>query len=180
MYLKPRSPTLRVRKPSTNVRAVIFAHEQLHGVEVTGTPITIHNPISYMERMIYVRPPAASDFGNCAGNFSGTKKTEEMMVARGSMLELLRIDPDTDKLVSLSASLICSNGARMRSHHACWNIKPGIAENAFTLKRQFFGENTPTRDLILRGGIMGKIVLVHMTALNSLVRFQIKGRRAMM
>lgn len=35
------------------------------------------------------------------GNFSGTKKTEEIMVARGSMLELLRIDPDTDKLVSL-------------------------------------------------------------------------------
>lgn len=37
---------------------------------------------------------------NCAGNFSGTKKTEEIMVARGSMLELLRIDPDTDKLAS--------------------------------------------------------------------------------
>ncbi|CAM9302661.1 unnamed protein product [Scytosiphon promiscuus] len=35
------------------------------------------------------------------GNFSGTKKTEEIMVARGSMLELLRIDPDTDKLVSI-------------------------------------------------------------------------------
>lgn len=34
------------------------------------------------------------------GNFSGTKKTEEIMVARGSMLELLRIDPDTEKLVS--------------------------------------------------------------------------------
>lgn len=33
-----------------------------------------------------------------AGNFSGTKKTEEIMVARGSMLELLRIDED--KLVS--------------------------------------------------------------------------------
>lgn len=28
------------------------------------------------------------------GNFSGTKKTEEIMVARGSMLELLRIEED--------------------------------------------------------------------------------------
>lgn len=36
------------------------------------------------------------------GNFSGTKKTEEIMVARGSMLELLRIDTDTDKLVRIT------------------------------------------------------------------------------
>lgn len=38
-------------------------------------------------------------FALLLGNFSGTKKTEEIMVARGSMLELLRIDTDTDKLV---------------------------------------------------------------------------------
>lgn len=56
-----------------------------------------------MNALFTPRPPAASEFRNCAGNFSGTKKTEEMMVARGSMLELLRIDPDTDKLVSRNA-----------------------------------------------------------------------------
>lgn len=52
---------------------------------------------------------------NCAGNFSGTKKTEEIMVARGSMLELLRIDPDTDKLVS-SLALACETKSDVRLH----------------------------------------------------------------
>ncbi|CAM9248608.1 unnamed protein product, partial [Choristocarpus tenellus] len=35
------------------------------------------------------------------GNFSGTKKAEEIMVARGTVLELLRIDSEGDKLVSV-------------------------------------------------------------------------------
>ncbi|CAM9666346.1 unnamed protein product [Ascophyllum nodosum] len=37
------------------------------------------------------------------GNFSGTKKTEEFIVARGSVLELLRIEPETDKLASMKS-----------------------------------------------------------------------------
>lgn len=45
-----------------------------------------------------------------SGNFSGTKKTEEIMVARGSMLELLRIDPETDKLVGKFEYLVAYLG----------------------------------------------------------------------
>lgn len=77
----------------------------LHGLSCTTyclvlpLPSCLQTRVAKITDQIAVPPPVF--FLLClSGNFSGTKKTEEIMVARGSMLELLRIDPDTDKLVS--------------------------------------------------------------------------------